>query len=70
MITEGLQSVAACAFDHAGRPVAAFSATRREDRPNTALPTLVDAVRGAARQLTQALSGRAPDGWFVPREQS
>ena len=36
MITEGLQSVAACAFDHAGRPVAAFSATRREDRPNTA----------------------------------
>jgi IclR family acetate operon transcriptional repressor len=64
MITEGLQSVAACAFDHAGRPVAAFSATRREDRPNTALPTLVDAVRGAARQLTQALSGRAPDGWF------
>jgi len=31
---------------------------------------LVDAVRGAARQLTQALSGRAPDGWFVPREQS
>ena len=65
MITEGLQSVAACAFDHAGRPVAAFSATRREDRPNTALPTLVEAVRGAARQLTQALSGRAPDGWFA-----
>jgi IclR family acetate operon transcriptional repressor len=64
MITEGLQSVAACAFDHAGRPVAAFSATRREDRPNTSLPALVDAVRGAARQLTQALSGRAPDGWF------
>jgi DNA-binding IclR family transcriptional regulator len=29
MITEGLQSVAACAFDHAGRPVAAFSATHR-----------------------------------------
>ena len=26
MITEGLQSVAACAFDHSGRPVAAFSA--------------------------------------------
>jgi hypothetical protein len=27
--------------------------------------TLVVAVRGAARQLTQALSGRAPDGWFA-----
>ena len=39
MITEGLQSVAACAFDHAGRPVAAFSATRREDRPNTIWPS-------------------------------
>ena len=64
MITEGLQSVAACAFDHAGRPVAAFSATRREDRPNTSLAILVDAVRGAGRQLTQALTGRAPDGWF------
>ena len=54
-----------CAFDHAGRPCAAFSTTRREDRPNTALPTLVEAVRGAARQLTQVLSGRAPDGWFA-----
>jgi hypothetical protein len=24
----------------------------------------VEAVRAAARQLTQALSGHAPDGWF------
>jgi IclR family transcriptional regulator, acetate operon repressor len=70
MITEGLQSVAACAFDHAGRPVAAFSTTRREDRPSTSLAALVDAVRGAARQLTQALSGRPPDGWFSTRDQS
>src|SRR5256885_1216565 len=52
------------AVGDAGRPVAAFSVTRREDRPNTELPALVGAVRGAARQLTQALSGRAPDGWF------
>ncbi len=32
LITDGLQSVAACAFDHAGRPCAAFSVTRRQDR--------------------------------------
>src|SRR4029077_7758788 len=48
MITAGLASVAACAFTHAGRPCPAFSPPRREDRPNSALPRLVEAVRGAA----------------------
>ncbi len=64
MITDGLQSVAACAFDHAGRPCAAFSVTQRQDRPASSLPALVTAVRDAARQLTGALSGSAPPGWF------
>ena len=64
LITDGLQSVAACAFDHAGRPCAAFSVTRRQDRSPTPMPTLVRGVRTAAQQLTRALSGHAPDGWF------
>lgn len=64
LVTEGLQSVAACAFDHSGRPAAAISVTWREDRARTAKPELVRAVRAAAQQLTWALSGRAPDGWF------
>jgi len=64
LITDGLQSVAACAFDHAGRPCAAFSVTRRQDRSTTPLPTLVRCVRTAAQQLTRALSGQAPTGWF------
>lgn len=67
LITPGLQSVAACAFDHTGHPCAAFSVTRREgsDRP---VAELVHAVRAAARQLTSALSGRPPDGWFAARD--
>ncbi len=64
LITDGLQSVAACAFDHAGRPCAAFSVTRRQDRSTTPVPTLVRGVRTAAQQLTRALSGHAPNGWF------
>ena len=64
LITDGLQSVAACAFDHAGRPCAAFSVTRRQDRSTTPVPALVRGVRTAAQQLTRALSGHAPAGWF------
>ncbi|HTY26750.1 MAG TPA: IclR family transcriptional regulator, partial [Mycobacterium sp.] len=62
MITDGLQSVAACAFDHAGRPCAAFSVTHRQDRSTTPAETLVRSVRAAAQLLTRALSGRAPSG--------
>jgi len=64
MITDGLHSVAACAFDHSSRPVAAISVTRRTDRSVVAVDELVRAVRHAARQLTWALSGVAPPGWF------
>ncbi|KAA9163573.1 IclR family transcriptional regulator [Amycolatopsis acidicola] len=65
MITDGLQSVAACAFDHNGQPTAAFSVTRRIDRPRTPLEVLARAARSAAQQLTWALSGQAPEGWFT-----
>jgi IclR family transcriptional regulator, acetate operon repressor len=64
LITPGLQSVAACAFDHTGHPCAAFSVTHREEGSRTPAADLVRAVRSAAQQLTWALSGRAPDGWF------
>lgn len=65
LITEGLQSVAACAFDHSGRPCAAISVTWRQDRVRTTHSDLVRAVRGSAQQLTAALSGHGPDGWFA-----
>ena len=65
LITDGLQSVAACAFDHSGRPCAAISVTWRQDRARTPRTALVHAVRAGGQQLTRALSGRAPDGWFA-----
>jgi IclR family transcriptional regulator, acetate operon repressor len=64
MVSEGLQSIAACAFDHAGRPCAAFSVTRRQDRSAVAAETLARAVRAAAQRLTRSLTGTAPEGWF------
>lgn len=64
LITPGLQSVAACAFDHTGHPCAAFSVTHRQGESRTPATELVRAVRSAAQQLTWALSGRGPDGWF------
>ncbi|WP_218014536.1 IclR family transcriptional regulator [Mycolicibacterium palauense] len=65
LVTAGLQSVAACAFDHSGRPAAAISVTWRQGHHRVAETELVRAVRAAAQQLTWALSGRAPDGWFA-----
>jgi DNA-binding IclR family transcriptional regulator len=64
LITEGLHSVAACAFDHSSRPVAAISVTRRTDRSSVAVEEVVRRVRHAAQQLTWAISGVAPRGWF------
>lgn len=64
-VSDGLQSVAACAFDHSGRPCAAISVTWRQDRARAPRAALVQAVRTGAQQLTWALSGRAPDGWFA-----
>lgn len=66
LITDGLQSVAACAFDHSGRPCAAISVTWRQDHARLPKADLVRAVRTGAQQLTWALAGRAPDGWFSP----
>lgn len=65
LITPGLQSVAACAFDHTGHPCAAFSVTLRQQGSHVPTTELVRAVRTAAQQLTSALSGRAPEGWFA-----
>lgn len=64
MITDGLQSVGACAFDHTATPIAAFSVTRRIDRASTPVEQVAVAVRDAARRLTGAMSGTAPAGWF------
>ncbi|WP_199255053.1 IclR family transcriptional regulator [Mycolicibacterium mengxianglii] len=64
LITEGLHSVAACAFDHSSRPAAAISVTRRADRSPVAVSDMVRAVRHAAQQLTWAMSGVAPPGFF------
>jgi IclR family transcriptional regulator, acetate operon repressor len=64
LVTDGLQSVAACAFDHSGHPCAAISVTWRSDRARSPKDALVRGVRTAAQQLTWALGGRAPSGWF------
>jgi IclR family transcriptional regulator, acetate operon repressor len=64
LVTAGLQSVAACAFDHSGRPCAAISVTWRQDHAHASHAELVRAVRAAAQQLTWALSGHGPEGWF------
>jgi IclR family transcriptional regulator, acetate operon repressor len=65
LVTPGLQSVAACAFDHSGRPAAALSVTWRQDHTRASHAELVRGVRTGAQQLTWALSGHAPDGWFT-----
>lgn len=64
LVTDGLQSVAACAFDHTGRPCAAISVTWRQEHTRSAKADLVRVVRAGAQHLTWSLSGRAPDGWF------
>ncbi len=65
LITPGLQSVAACAFDHTGHPAAAFSVTLRQHGSHLPATELVRAVQTAAQQLTSALSGRPPQGWLA-----
>ncbi|MGI5203516.1 IclR family transcriptional regulator [Spirillospora sp. CA-108201] len=60
-ITEGFASIAACAFDHTGRPTAAITVTfRREDHPEEAWPALANQVRATAAALTTRLTGRPP----------
>lgn len=59
LVTPGWRSVAAAAFDGAGRPVAAVSVTTPSDdrRPSA---HVVSAVRATAEALTRRLSGRPP----------
>ncbi len=60
-VTDGFASIAACSFDHVGRPAAAITVTfRREALPEAAWPTLATRVREASADLTRRLSGHAP----------
>jgi DNA-binding IclR family transcriptional regulator len=62
-ITDGFASIAACSFDHGGRPAAAITVTfRRETRPEDTWSVLAGRVREAAADLTRRLNGRTPDG--------
>jgi DNA-binding IclR family transcriptional regulator len=60
-VTEGFASIAACAFDHVGRPAAAITVTfRRETRPEADWPEIAARVRESSSYLTRRLSGHAP----------
>ncbi|WP_433327084.1 IclR family transcriptional regulator [Spirillospora sp. CA-294931] len=62
-VTEGLASIAACAFDHTGHPTAAITVTfRREKRPPESWPSLAEPIRATASDLTARLGGHPPDG--------
>lgn len=60
-VTEGFASIAACSFDHVGRPAAAMTVTfRRDARPEAEWPEIAARVREASAELTRRLSGHAP----------
>ncbi len=60
-VTEGFASIAACSFDHVGRPAAAITVTfRRDSRPEDDWPSLAARAREASAELTRRLSGHAP----------
>jgi DNA-binding IclR family transcriptional regulator len=60
-VTEGFASIAACSFDHVGRPAAAITVTfRRETRDEDEWPDIAARVRDAAADLTRRLGGHAP----------
>lgn len=60
-VTEGFASIAACAFDHVGRPAAAITVTfRRESRPEGDWPEIAARVRESSSYLTSRLRGHAP----------
>ena len=60
-VTDGLASVAAPAFDHLGRPVAAIGVTfARQQHPPGSRAPVAAVVRQAATRLTRRLSGHAP----------
>lgn len=60
-VTKGFASIAACSFDHVGRPAAAITVTfRRETRAPDEWAAIAARVRDAAAELTRRLSGHAP----------
>ncbi|WP_219416863.1 IclR family transcriptional regulator [Pseudonocardia nigra] len=59
-VTAGFRSVAACAFDHGGRPLTAISVTWRDGGEPQPVARIVRVVRTAAERLTGRLAGRAP----------
>jgi DNA-binding IclR family transcriptional regulator len=61
-VTEGFASIAACAFDHVGRPAAAITVTfRRDSRAEDEWPAIAARAREASAELTRRLSGHAPE---------
>ncbi|WP_429428085.1 IclR family transcriptional regulator [Nocardia sp. GAS34] len=67
-VTAGFATVAAPAFDHGGRPIAAVAVTLRHHCPNDSIecgdtwPDLADQVRRTAAALTATLGGRPESG--------
>jgi DNA-binding IclR family transcriptional regulator len=60
-VTEGFASIAACSFDHVGRPAAAITVTfRRAARAEDEWPSIAARAREASAELTRRLSGHAP----------
>jgi DNA-binding IclR family transcriptional regulator len=60
-VTEGFASIAACSFDHVGRPAAAITVTfRRDARPENEWPAIAARARDVSAELTRRLSGHAP----------
>ena len=59
-ITEGLQSAAAAAFDHNGRPVAALSSTWRRHVSSREPDAVGQVLRIGAERLTAQIAGHAP----------
>jgi DNA-binding IclR family transcriptional regulator len=60
-VTEGFASIAACSFDHVGRPAAAITVTfRRDSRAEAEWPSIATCAREASAELTRRLSGHAP----------
>ncbi len=61
-VTEGFASIAACSFDHVGRPAAAITVTfRRNSRTEEEWPAIATRAREASAELTRRLSGHAPE---------
>ena len=59
---EGFASIAACSFDHVGRPAAAITVTfRRDSRAEDEWPSIATRAREASAELTRRLSGHAPE---------